>query len=45
MEPLPTVILDEHASQACRNNTDKKMKSDEDTGKNQFEKGGNKEEF
>jgi hypothetical protein len=45
MEPLTPAILDEYASQACRNNTDKKMKSDEDTGKEQFEKGGNREEF
>ncbi|CDW75837.1 UNKNOWN [Stylonychia lemnae] len=45
IEPLPLVTLDEHACQACRNNTDRKMKTDEDTGKDHFEKGGNQEEF
>jgi hypothetical protein len=37
--------LDDNACKACRNNTDKKLKIDEETGKDNFEKGGNKEEF
>lgn len=45
MEPLPPINLDENACKACRNNSDRKLKIDEDTGKENFEKGGNKEEF
>jgi len=41
MENLPVVMLDENACKACRNNTDKKVKTDEETGKESFEKGGN----
>eukprot|EP00347_Sterkiella_histriomuscorum_P015476 403356884 len=45
IEPLPAVILDENACKACRNNTDKKVKTDEDSGMENFEKGGNQDEF
>jgi hypothetical protein len=45
LQALPSVTLDDNACKACRNNTDKKMKADDDTGKDSFEKGGNQDEF
>jgi hypothetical protein len=45
MQSLSEVHLDENACKACRNNTEIRMKADEDTGKENFEKGGNKDEF
>lgn len=45
MEPLTPVTLDNNACKACRNNSEKKMSLDPDTGMENFEKGGNKEEY